>query len=103
MGWTVRDFWCAGCRLGFDELVQPPWPEFLACRECGEPAERVFSAPHPKRFVISVDRGKVDPAPHPAALNTQAIGDGMSHNEFHAMRKKQRADERRRRVRRMVS
>lgn len=105
MGWTLREFWCDPCHLRMEALVErDPLPASMPCTRCGAAAERVISAPKTMTVWGTVQRGKnsKDDIP-PRALNTEALADGMSMNEFRARRRKQRAEWRRQRVRQMVS
>jgi hypothetical protein len=101
--WMLAEFWCEPCRWRGDSLEPGAAPRGeVACGKCGEPAARVISATHSKTVWGWVQRGKPDEKP-PRALDTEALADGMKVNEFREQRRKQRAEWRRQRARKMVS
>src|SRR5215208_6313547 len=106
MGWMLAEYVCESgdCeRYRFEELQSSPAPAQHPCPDCGAPADRAISAPKPKTQWGVVQRGKSEEKPHPLAQDTSALADGMSMNDWRAQRRKLRADDRRKRVRGMVS
>lgn len=102
--WDMAEYWCDACRWLGESLERMPARPAIPCEKCGAPAERCISAAKWKTVWGWAQRGKnsKDDIP-PGALNTEALADGMTSQDFHSMRKKMRADRRRARVRKMVS
>lgn len=106
--WRMAEFWCDACDGRFEALEKVPSLQAKGrkshpCPVCGRPAGRVFSAPKKRTVWGVVQRGKSEEKPHPLAQDTSALADGMSMNDWRAQRRKLRADDRRKRVRGMVS
>ncbi len=98
----MQDYWCDDCRWRGESLEEMPVRPHVACGSCGAPAEAVIGAPKPMTVWGVVQRGKSDEKP-PGAMDTSPLADGMPLHEWKARRKKQRDDERRARIRKMVS
>lgn len=81
--WAMSEFHCETCGI-FEQLVERPIPDFVACPECAELAAWTISAPHPK--VLSVPcfaevRGG-DTERRPGMLDTRPLAEGMSMSEW---------------------
>ncbi|HEY4056667.1 MAG TPA: hypothetical protein VGM39_08660 [Kofleriaceae bacterium] len=99
---TTSDYECAE-HGRFDLVVERDdagdIPELAPCDICEAPSERRFGAPPVHtQFVVSATQGKSDPRPHPNAMNTMALGEGQSQNEWRKERKKVWEAERKKRV-----
>lgn len=61
----------------FEEIVERPAPDYLACPECNDVSPWTPSSPLIKSpTFISTHRGKSDEKPHPMALDTEPLADG---------------------------
>ena len=94
MSFIMVEYYCTPCECRFDSLeTRGEVPPEKRHAECGNMAEFVISAPKKKTKLAEVSRGKSDPRP-PHILSTQAIGDGMSTNDWRKHRSKLRHDKR---------
>lgn len=89
MSFILVEFRCGGCGERFESLQERPAPARILHVACGQDAERIISAV--KAVVASakptpVSRGKSDPPPGPAAVDTRALADGASMQEWKAKR-----------------
>lgn len=100
--WVVQEYWCDPCRWRGESLEERPAREHIACGRCGEPAEKVISAPKAMTVWGTVQRGASDEKP-PHACDTEPLASGVSYNDWAAGRKKARAEERRVRNRKLIS
>jgi hypothetical protein len=84
-----------------DERGDPP--PSAPCPECSRASPWTISAPgvHTK-FVISVSRGRNDPKPHHLATDTRSLGEGQSFSDWKKGRRKLFAEERHKRVKRLL-
>lgn len=102
---VVREY-CCGEHGRFDNLeARDVELTEVACPICGMPAPYVVSAPRGTGatvygYAASTGSGKERP---PNALDTRALADGMPMHEWKALRKKQRQEALRKRVRAAVS
>jgi hypothetical protein len=90
MAFVLHDFECATCGERFESLENRPAPARVLHVACGELAERIMSAPHPKVVSVAptpVSRGRSDPPPGPRACDTRPLADGASMHEWKAKRR----------------
>lgn len=94
MSFIMVEYYCEECEIRFDSLeTRGEVPPEMRHRECGNMAGFVISAPKKKTKYAEVSRGKSDPRP-PHIMNTQAIADGVSTNDWRKQRSKARHDKR---------
>lgn len=89
------DYECKVCARRFESLERRPAPREVTCEDpsCAGRAARAFSAPNIRIPCFSgVTRGKNDQPPPPNALDTRALAEGSSREEWRKPRKKRRLD-----------
>ena len=104
----MPDYWCDTCDGRFEiGVVEVPAgaresevvPKTARCPRCGRRGYHVIGAPKLKTvWGCAETRGKPDPKPHPNAMDTSALGEGMSMQEWRAERRKLRRAERHKRM-----
>lgn len=77
-------------------------PDYVHCSICHLECPWRISAPAVHTmFVISADRGRNDPKPHPNAMDTRPLAEGRK-KEWRLARKKLREERRHRRVKELL-
>jgi hypothetical protein len=90
VSYILLEYGCPACGERIESL-EPRSEPAQSVIHCGEPAPRVFSAPHVKVPLVTVSRaGREDSGPPPGAYSTRAIGDGMPVHKWRAERSKRR-------------
>lgn len=94
MSLIMLEYLCEICDERFESLEsRSAMPPFLLHPRCGALAERVISAVKFKTKFSEVTRGKSDPPP-PGTVDTRALAEGMSTNEWRKRRSKERRNKR---------
>ena len=78
-------------------------PDAIACPICGASSPWCISAPFGRVKRGEVVRGKSDERPSKNWLDTRDLGEGQSHEEYEATRKKIRDDRRRKELKELMS
>lgn len=95
----IYEYRCDECGSSSDELYPYPPPDTHRC-DCGADSSRRFPAPArtPTKWsgyglasVVKQSGPRTERPPN--AMDTEALADGMSHRQWKAGRKKQRAEE----------
>jgi hypothetical protein len=104
MSLILVEYVCDGCAERYESLEERPAPSRVL-HACGCSAERVLSAPKPKIVTVRptpVSRGRYEERPGPRAMDTRALADGASMDEFKAKRRKVWQEQRYQQVKREV-
>jgi len=95
-GLTVAEYSCPDCGV-FDATVERPAPDEHDCPICGATATWVISAPVGRVKRGEVSQGKYEPPPS-GYMDTRALGDGQSLEDWRADRRAARVKKRKREI-----
>jgi hypothetical protein len=91
-GLIVAEYSCSECGV-FESTVERPAPDELDCVTCGQTATWCMSAPTGRVKRGSATQGKYEPPPR-GYMDTRALGEGQSLEDWRADRRAAKVEER---------